>query len=81
MKPTIANDPEAKVANLWVDNRWTPNFRRALGPRDVEDWQQLATMHSNTTLPNEEDTVSWSLEPSGEFFKSSLYREISKSAP
>lgn len=45
----------------------------------MQDWQRLCNELMTTRLTEEDDTVSWRLEPSSEFSTGSLYEVIIKS--
>ena len=71
----ICLDPMLIVASAASHGRWEVGFRRTFGPEEAQSWARLlATLPRN--LSASEDTVSWTLAPSGCFSVRSAYRAL-----
>lgn len=74
----ISDKPNAKMADVWINERWQPGFRRSLGPTEINEWEELRTKLQGVHPTRGGDEVSWKLEASGCFSTGSLYKEIFK---
>jgi hypothetical protein len=72
----MADDPDAVVVHCWVEGRWTPRFRRSLGPPESTEWASLAEDISSYRISSGPDVATWKLEPSVQFSTGFLYKEI-----
>jgi hypothetical protein len=60
-----------------VSGNWNIAFRRSFDPEELELWSQLVLVLDGVRFDEEQDKVSWSLEPSGFFSTRSMYKALS----
>jgi hypothetical protein len=73
----MVRDPDSVVADHWVEDEWTVDFRRSLSVRDFDRWIELKGELDTVVLEEENtDLVIWGLEKKGFFSTKSLYRFI-----
>src|SRR4051812_38698142 len=65
--------PGISIADLAAKN-WDMEFRRSLSPAELENWQQLVGMFP--TLSDGEDSTSWTLPSSSNFWLSLFMRHL-----
>lgn len=76
----ISDNPNAKLADMWIKGRWEPCFRRSLGAIEGVEWDGLRVKLQGLHITQGRDEVSWKLGASGVFSMGSLYEELFKSA-
>jgi hypothetical protein len=72
----IAVNPDIEVAQAYDQRQWSISFRRQLNDSLREDWQDLQDMLSVVQWSEGTDVVCWTLERSGRYSTSSLYKAM-----
>src|SRR4051794_35846407 len=63
-----------------VPGQWRLRFRRQLGLAEMVEWDNICRELPLLPAPDQPDSVSWSLEPSGVFSTRSVYLGLSQGA-
>lgn len=74
----ISSDPTMLVSQAFEDGNWNVNFRRSFDHDDMVLWNSLKEELLSTRPSQGLDVMTWSLEPSGKFSVSSLYRRLNQ---
>ncbi|PNT66114.1 hypothetical protein BRADI_3g07387v3, partial [Brachypodium distachyon] len=70
---TICNEQLATLHDVWDGKEIRLIFRRAFGPRLMEQWEDLSHILDSIELSNEKDQMMWKLHKSGIYTSQSLY--------
>lgn len=71
----VCRDRDISVALAGVSD-WNLSIRRAFGETEMKEWSELREKLAAVNLSDEDDGVTWKLEPSGKFTSRSTYRQI-----
>ena len=77
----ITHEPEITVAQAFCQGGWTITCRRVFGPVEQAQWINLQRELDLARLSQSPDRMIWTLEPSGRFSVSSLYRRFCEGTP
>jgi hypothetical protein len=66
------------MAQAYSEEGWRILFRRALDQGDLQAWSELSALVEDIELEDVPTTISWSLNPSGQFSTKSLYLSLCK---
>jgi hypothetical protein len=72
----ICEQQDAFVHEVVGDNSVGLTFRRNFGDIELTEWSELCNIMSTVSLDDEEDSVSWALDKSGQFSTKSLYHAM-----
>jgi hypothetical protein len=72
----VASEPGCLVSQVFVQGRWDISFRRTFGLVEQASWLALQVELQAFGPSEDQDSVSWHLEPSGQFSTSSLYKKM-----
>jgi mannosylglycoprotein endo-beta-mannosidase len=79
--PTLfakSSDIDLTMAQAYSEEGWRILFRRALDQGDLQAWSELSALVEDIELEDVPTTISWSLNPSGQFSTKSLYLSLCK---
>jgi hypothetical protein len=77
---SCCDNPFSTVSGVRHLEGWRIRFRRTFGLPETVEWDNLCRIFELCTFSNEEDEVSWALEPSGCYSTSSMYMRLSQGA-
>jgi hypothetical protein len=72
----VASEPGCLVSQAYQQGRWDISFRRTFGPAEQASWLALQVELQAFAPSEDQDSVSWHLEPSGQFSIGSLYKKL-----
>jgi hypothetical protein len=76
----ISTDPQGLVSQLYRDGRWNIRFRRSFGIEEQDSWLKLLDELREVHISGYDDSVSWNLDPSGNFSTKLLYQRMIQGA-